>query len=105
MFEEFFDAARQRLGDFIPASTPSYDGGITDPSQSTIGGSVFEAIYQAARGYSDKARDTLTSRFLATGEGQRIQASATKQTLMQWAPVLAVVVILVVVFGYALGRR
>jgi hypothetical protein len=103
---DFFDTARARLEAAVqPTSDYDYTNGGYNAPQSSLGGALFEAIYQFGAGKAEQARDSLTSQFLKTGEGQRLQQSATRQTIAQYAPLLVGFLIVLFLMGFTVGRK
>ena len=106
LVSDFFDSARARLEEVVqPTSDYDYVNGGYNPPQSSLGGAIFEAIYQFGAGKAEQARDTLTGQFLKTGEGQRLQQSATRQTIAQYAPLFIGFLIVLFLMGFTVGRK
>lgn len=94
VFSDFFSAARDRVVSVLPA-----------PESSALQSQLMSAIYSFGAGAIDQGRDKLVGAFLKTGEGRKVQASATKQTLAQYLPFIVVGVVVLAFFGFFVGRR
>jgi hypothetical protein len=78
--ESFFSGALGKLQSFIPQ--------VKSFSESPVGSTLMQAIYQYGAGKIDVAREKAVSAFLMTSEGKKIQTEATRQTAMQYLPLL-----------------
>jgi len=99
-FGDFFETARARLGDIFTPVLPDQSA-----QSGTIGSQIFEAIYQYGRGRVDYAREKAVNSFLMTTEGQRIQREGIRQTAQQYAPLIIIAAIGLVLFSLFMGRR
>jgi hypothetical protein len=94
---DFFEAARTRLSTVLQPVTQPTAG----PS---VGGQLFEAIYQYGAGKLDAAREKAVGAFLMTSEGQRVQAEGVRQTAQQYLPMIVIGALVLVGLGFAFRR-
>lgn len=92
----FFSSAIDRVQSFVAP--------VQDFSKTPVGSQLFSAIYEFGRGKIDAAREKAVGAFLMTSEGKKAQATAARQTLAQYLP-LIVVGIAVIFFAGTLIRR
>lgn len=104
MFDEWGDYGNYEGAASSPTSTDSgffasamakVDSALTSVksfSETPVGSQLFNAIYQYGAGRVDQAREKLVNAFLMTSEGQKIQQEATRQTAVQYAPLIALAV-------------
>jgi len=81
IFSDFYDAASEKVSSV--ADTYLARPSTTDQS---IGGSIFEALYQYGAGRTVAARETLVAGALATAQGQKFVAEAERQRLQFYMP-------------------
>ena len=97
---DFFGAAQAKIGEI----TSRFSNLPTSPEQS-IGGSIFEAIYQLGKGRADLARERAATALLASKTGQRFVGEVEAQRIKQWLPLIIGGIIVLLVAGFAFGRR
>lgn len=100
IFGDFFDAAQQKVTEL----QTRYLSRPTDTT-STIGSSIFNALYQYGAGKVDAARASLVTGALASSEGKKFVAEAEKQRLQAWLPWIIGATILILGAGFLAGRR
>jgi len=81
IFDGFLDAAKEKLG----SVTDKYNS-LPNDTNSTIGSSIFEAIYQYGRGEYDAARAKVATAILESSQGQKVVAEVEKQRLKEYIP-------------------
>ena len=100
IFSDFLGAAQTKIGEI----TSRYTSLPTD-TQSSVGGSIFEAVYQYGKGRADLARERAATALLASRTGQRFISEVEQQRLQQWLPMIVIGVIVIFLGAFLLGRR
>lgn len=75
------------------------------PSMSSVGASIFEAIYQFGRGKADASKDRLIAGARATEMGQRYEATAQADAVRRYMPIIVGGAVLLVVVGSMMGKK
>lgn len=100
IFTDFLGAAKEKLATLQTRY-------LTRPTDTTssIGSSIFEAVYQYGAGKTAAAREKLVSGALASSQGQKFVAEAERQRLQAWLPWIIGATILILGAGFLVGRR
>jgi hypothetical protein len=93
----FFTSAMNKINSFVAP--------IQDFSKTPVGAQLFDAIYAYGAGKIDAAREKAVGAFLMTSEGQRLQKEATRQTAVQYAPLIVLGVAAIFFLGILTFRR
>jgi len=100
VFSDFFGAAQTKIGEITSRYTT-----LPTNTQSSVGGSIFEALYQYGKGRADLARERAATALLASRTGQRFIGEVEQQRLQQWMPMIVIGVIAIFLGAFLLGRR
>jgi len=100
VFSDFFGAAQTKISEI----TQRFTSAPSSP-QSSIGGSIFNAIYSYGAGRVDLAREQAAKALLASKTGSRFVGEVERQRLLQMMPLIIGGVIVLLIAGFAFGRR
>lgn len=101
---DFFGAAQAKLNEFTTGiqdrftSRPQY-------AEQSVGGSIFEALYQVGKGRFDMARQQAATALLQSKTGQRFVGEVERQRIQQWMPYIIVGALALIFVGVFAGRR
>ena len=106
IFDDFTNEASSTIESGLERIAP-IGGGTQDDSgapTATVGGTIFDAIYQFGRGKGDTALQSLTAAFRKTATGQKVEADATTARIKELLPYI-LLGIAVLFGGFFLLRR
>jgi hypothetical protein len=100
IFGDFVGAAQTKFSEI----TEKFRTAPTSP-ESSVGGSIFQALYSYGAGRVDLARQQAATALLGSKTGQRFVGEVERQRMQQWMPLIIGGVIVLLVAGFAFGRR
>jgi len=99
-FGDFIGAAQEKFS----AITERFRTAPTSP-ESSVGGSIFQALYSFGAGRVDLAREQAAKALLASKTGSRFVGEVEKQRLQKMMPLIIGGVVVLLIAGFAFGRR
>lgn len=101
---DFFGAAQAKISDFTASVQERFTSRPQYASQS-VGGSIFEALYQVGKGRFDLVRQQAATALLQSKTGQRFVGEVERQRIQQWMPYIIGGALLLIFIGVFAGRR
>lgn len=100
VWSDFVGAASARFNEL----TSRFTSRPTSTTQS-VGGSIFEALYQVGAGRIDAARSKAAEALLQSKTGQRFVGEVERQRIQQWLPLIVLGAVGLLLVGAFAGRR
>lgn len=99
IFSDFLSAGQAKINEITARFST-----LPSSPQDSVGGSIFNAIYQFGAGRLDLARQQAAEALLKSKTGQRFVGEVERQRIQQWLPWIIGAAILLLMLGFFARR-